>query len=332
MKKLLRLAAALVFAASTAGAQPITCAGQDLIAALDATARAELDRAVDQAPYPQGNHWRATRGARTIDIVGTFHLFDPRMVPAAAALTPLIADADRVYLEATDREMAELQKAMSERSDLLLTSGPTLPERLSETEWQELSAAMTERGIPAFMASKFQPWYVSVLLSIPPCAMKAMAGGSTGLDHMIGQAADTAGTETAALEPFDTIFTLFATIPPDEQLDMIRAALPTAARSEDLFATMAASYFREDHRQIWEFARMAALSAAPEQADKLAADFAQMEEALINRRNRAWMEVIEADPSDRLVVAVGAGHLAGQSGLLKLLEQAGYRLERAAFQ
>ena len=113
---------------------------------------------------------------------------------------------------------------------------------------------------------------------------------------------------------------------------MIRAALPTASRSEDMFATMAESYFREDHRQIWEFARIAALSASPGQADKLAADFAEMEEILINRRNRAWIEVIEADPSDQLVVAVGAGHLAGQAGLLKLLEQAGYRLEPATFQ
>ena len=207
MKKLAFLAAIAAFAATaataatTAGAQTPSCAGQDLIAALAPQARADLDRAVDSAPYPQGNRWRATRGARTIDIVGTFHIFDARMTAVSDRLTPVIAAADRVYLEATDREMAELQRAMTTRSDLLLTSGATLPERLSEKEWQDLSAAMTERGIPSFMASKFQPWYVSVLLSIPPCAMSAMAGGSTGLDHMIGQAAAAAGTETAALEP-----------------------------------------------------------------------------------------------------------------------------------
>lgn len=329
----LLLAIALAaLAAVPAAAGPVTCAGRDLIAGLPPAERAALDAATAAAPYPAGNRWRATRDDSTIEIVGTFHIFDARMPARVARLLPAIRAADAVYLEATEKEIAELQRAMAERPELIATSGPTLPERLTAPEWQTLSAAMEARGIPAFMVSKFQPWYVSVMLSIPPCAMAAMAGGSTGLDRLINEAAKAEGTEVRALEPYDTIFRIFGAIPPEEQLDMIRAALPTAGQAEDLFATMTASYFREDHRQIWEFGRLAALAAAPGQAAKLEEDFRVMEEILITNRNRAWLTRIEAAaPGRRLVVAVGAGHLGGDSGLLNLLARAGYRLERQAF-
>jgi uncharacterized protein YbaP (TraB family) len=323
---------ALALALTPAAAQETTCAGQDLIAALAPGDRAALDEATAAVPYPQGLRWRATGGGRTIDILGTFHLYDPRMPIHVARLLPAIRAADRVWLEATTAEMAELQHAISTRPDLILTRGATLPERLSEPEWQTLSAALTERGIPAFMASKFQPWYISVLLAMPPCAMAAMAGGSTGIDHLIEEAAQAEGVPAAALEPYDTIFTIFGAIPPDQQLDLIRAALPTAGQAEDMLATMVESYFREDHRQIWEFARLAALRADPAARAQLEKDFALMEEALIARRNRAWAEVLTGgDAGETIVVAVGAGHLSGEDGLLRLLERAGFALERLEF-
>ena len=142
-----------------------TCAGQDLIAAMAPADRAALDAIVAMAPFPSGNHWRATKASSTIDIIGTFHLFDPRMPGHLATLAPVLNAADVIYAEATDAEFAELQTAINTRPELMITQGATLPERLTKAEWAQVSAEMTARGIPAFLASKFQPWYVSVILS-----------------------------------------------------------------------------------------------------------------------------------------------------------------------
>lgn len=320
-----------LFLATEASAQT-ACAGRDLIAALPAAQRAALDAAVAAAPYPSGNHWRAIKGDSTLDIIGTYHLFDPRMPDHLERLAPAILAADSIYLEATDVETAALKAAINTRPELIITQGATLPERLSDAEWRQVSAEMTARGIPAFLASKFQPWYVSVLLSMPPCAMSSMADGSSGLDHLILEIANTHGIPTLPLEPFDTIFRIFDGISPDDQIDMIRAALPLSQNAEDMMATMAASYFRGDHRQIWEYSRLKGIEAAGERRDKAIADFALMEEMLINSRNHNWIKVIlGAAPGKKLVIAVGAGHLGGESGLLRLLEQAGYTLTRAQF-
>ena len=48
---------------------------------------------------------------------------------------------------------------------------------------------------------------------------------------------------------------------------------------------------------------------------------------MINRRNKNWVEQFPKIAKDKsLLIAVGAGHLGGESGLLNLLKQKGYTL------
>jgi uncharacterized protein YbaP (TraB family) len=113
---------------------------------------------------------------------------------------------------------------------------------------------------------------------------------------------------------------------------MIRLSLPMARNAEDMLATMSASYDREDHRQIWEYSRVQSIVSSGEDPAKADAEFAKMEETMINARNRAWLDkILKAAPGKNLVIAVGAGHLAGTEGLLNLLQSAGYKLVRAEF-
>lgn len=328
-----RLALALALALSLAPLPALAlCQGRDMLVQLPADQRAALDTAVASQPFAAGNHWRAERGDSTIHVIGTFHLFDDRMNLHMRKLMPVLHQAKAIYLEATDAEIAQLQAAMAQRPELMFTTtGPTLPERLTEAEWQHLSSEMQARGIPAFLASKFQPWYVSVLLGVPPCAMDRMTPTSSGLDHLILTAAQDMGTPALALEPYDTVFRAFEGMADADEIEMIRATLPLTAMAEDMFATMVESYFREDHRQIWELSRTMSAAKAPDPA-RAEADFALLEEVLVNARNRAWMEVILPAAKGRtIVVAVGAGHLAGQQGVLNLLAEAGYTLERQPF-
>jgi uncharacterized protein len=341
MFKSLALSAALALLAGVVPtlAAAATCTGQDVIATLPAADRAILDDAVAAAPFPTGNHWRATKGRVTIDVIGTFHLYDARMDGHLNALMPTLRKADAIYLEATDAEFAALKEATISRPELLFTSGATLPERLPEADWQLLSREMTARGVPAFLAAKMQPWYVSVLLAVPPCAMASMAGGPAGMDHMIAEVAKTLGTPTHALEPYDTVFRIFDRIPDADQIQMIRMSLPLVSDAEDMLATMAASYDREEHRQIWEYSRLVSLAATPTDPATTEAALAEMEATLITDRNRAWAEKILSEAADtsqivkekHLVIAVGAGHLAGTKGLLNLFKSAGYDLTREAF-
>ena len=62
----------------------------------------------------------------------------------------------------------------------------------------------------------------------------------------------------------------------------------------------------------------------------LASDHPQMNEVLITSRNENWMPKIESlfEDEDTEFVLVGTLHLAGDKGVLNLLEEAGYKISK----
>ena len=83
-----------------------------------------------------------------------------------------------------------------------------------------------------------QPWYLSLILSIPPCATQDMLSGNLGLDHMISAGAQEAGVPMQALESVTTLFELFTGNPMDEQIDMLMVNLSSPEIQQQLFLSL----------------------------------------------------------------------------------------------
>ncbi|WP_102222775.1 TraB/GumN family protein [Acidimangrovimonas sediminis] len=320
--------------AETAASPPApaaTCSGHDLIAGITAAQKARL---VGDAPYPTGNLWQATRGDEQVTLVGTYHLDDPRFAPMRARIAPLLERASALLVEASAEDQQKLSREIAaDPSRMFITSGPTLPDQLPEPLWQQLSAAMKARGIPTILAAKFQPWYVAMILSIPPCAMASLrdaqkaTGG--GLDRQLIRIAEAEGVPVRSLEPWNTTFKIFDTLGTGDQIAMIRSALAMDDPSGDMFVTTANAYFRGQHQLIWALGRARSLDQPGEDPAALKADFAQVQSVMLDDRNRAWLPVIEtAAANGPVVAAFGAAHLGGRDGVLALLHGAGWTLTR----
>ncbi len=328
----LALSLLLALAPLPALAFPAGCIGRDLVADLAEADLAALRAAADAVPYPQGNHWRATRDGQEVTILGTYHLSDPRHAATLERALPALEAATRLLVEGGPEEEAQLVAAMGQRPELiLLPEGPTLIDLLEPADWAALSDALRARAIPPFMAARFRPWFVSVTLSLPACAARA-AMDEDGLDAMLIAAAQDLGIPVGPLEPWDTAFRIFEGMPMDSQIGMIRSALALEHEAEDFLFTLAEAYFREDSRLTWELMRRVSLTLPDATPEQVEAEFALMEEALMNGRNRAWIPVIEAAAAEGpVLVAFGALHLAGEEGVLNLLAQRGWTLERLPF-
>ncbi|MGP3695871.1 TraB/GumN family protein [Rhodobacter sp. NSM] len=324
MARLTKFLCAFFFLAAPAA--EAACSGTDLIAAMPPEAQARLEAEAARQPFARGNLWRATRGAEEITVAGTYHLADPRHEANLDRLRPLIEGATALLVEAGPDEEARLKEAMAKNPSLMLSDGPTLPEVLSEEEWKTLSEALRARGIPPVLASKFEPWYVSMTLALPPCAIEATKNPD-GLDKLAMREARKAGVPVRSLEPWNTVFELFGELTPEEQLAMIRTALPLEDRVEDLSVTLADRYFSGESRLVWEYMRLQSHDMPGYTAEAADAEFARMEQTLISRRNKAWLPVIEkAATEGPVIVAVGALHLPGRQGILELLSVAGYEV------
>lgn len=308
------------------------CGGSDLIAALPEAEVAPLRAAADAVPYPHGNFWTATRDGAQVTIAGTYHLDDPRHDALVAALEPRLATATALLVEAGPAEEAALMAEMARDPALvLLSDNQTLPEMMPPADWDALATALRDRQMPPFMAARMQPWYVSMLLAIPPCLMPSLQNGKPqGLDARLIGLADRAGVPVESLEPWDTAFRLFRDMPLEAQVEMIRSTL-ALGNSDDYLITLSNSYFAGDSRLFWEFQRQASLSLPGMTPDKVEAEFAMVEATLMVARNTAWIPVIEAAAADGPVFAAfGALHLAGEGGVLNLLAQNGWDVEPLA--
>lgn len=301
------------------------CMGQNLIAALPAGSRAALVAAADAVPFARGNLWRATKDGRIITVIGTYHLDDSRHDTTMAAVAGDLTRATTLLVEAgPDEEVAIRADIAAHPERLVNQNGPTLPEALSVADWQRLSVTLRDRGIPPVFAAKLHPWYVTTLLAVPACQMNA-ATAQNGLDHRLIAAATARALPIRGLEPYDTLFTLFDSIPAPDQLALLVQTLDAAGSEDDMAVTLADTYFAGQNRLFWEFSKqqtrdLSGLSAA--EADR---SFALLEEAMITRRNRAWIPVItDAATAGPVVAAFGALHLPGQDGVLNLLVQQGW--------
>ena len=301
------------------------CVGQNLIAALPADQRATLQTAADTAPFARGNLWRATKGAQSITLIGTFHLDDPRHDATVAALTQTLLAATTLLVEAGPDEEAALKAHVADHPERLINqTGPTLPEALAEADWLRLADALRARGIPPFFAAKLQPWYVSTLLAVPACQF-AEAAAMNGLDRRLIALAAAQGLTITALEPYDTVFSIFDSFSTADQLAMLIQTLDANATDDDMAITLADSYFAGESRLFWEFSKLQLQALSGLSPEEAAREFAMVEDALFNRRNHEWLPRIEAAATQgRLVVAFGALHQSGENGVLNLLAQDGW--------
>jgi uncharacterized protein len=308
---------------------PVTaeCNGRNLFEGMAADRVAAIEAAANAVPYPTGNYWRATRGDEVITLIGTYHFDDPRHFPTLDVITPEITTATAVLVEAGPDEQKQLLDLIArDPSKIMITDGPTLIEQLPPDLWAGLSEALALRGVPGFMAAKFQPWYAMVLLAVPPCAMDRMADPK-GLDGLVIDTAKAAGVPVRGLEPFDTVFSIFDNMTKAEMVAMLQSTLAIEDRSEDYAETLADSYFAGQSRLIWEFMRFVTYDMPGHTRDQVDAEFARMEELLMNTRNRGWIPVLtEAAASGPVFAAFGALHLSGEAGVLNLLAAEGYTL------
>lgn len=303
------------------------CTGDSLMDRLTATERAELDAATASMPFARGLLWHAERDGKEIVIAGTMHIGDPRLDPIIDRIEPHLAQADLLLLEITPREQATMQTALAQDPSIMfLTDETTLPGLLGDETWGALAAAAAERNIPPLMAAKFRPWFLMLSLSMPTCAMGYLAEPQNGLDQMLMARADAEDVPMQALEPWDTIFTLFEQGTLEEQLDFLRMGMLDAEVQEEMFVAMLDGYFAGNVAEVWELSRLSLRFIPGIDPADAEAMFDMTQSVLLSDRTRAWIPVIEAATKDhdRIMVAAGAAHLPGDDGMLALLAAQGW--------
>ena len=323
---MLRLVAVILLVLQPVAALAL-CEGDDLIAALPEADRQQVQARAAATPYAEGLLWRAQRGETEITILGTYHFRHAETDAHLERLKPMIDAADAVYLEMSLEDQKGFQSQLtSDPSIMFITEGETLPDLLGEEDWQHFKAEMEARQFPGFMAAKFKPLWAAMMLGIGPCEARngGMEGG--GIDELVGEYATEHGVGSRSLENFAQVLNQLDSEPLEKQIEMIRMTLAWPGDADDMSYTIRERYLQQQVALMWEFSRLVTLKYGGPTAEE---DFARLEQIFLTDRNTGWVDKLLAEaPGQDVVVAVGAGHLPGEIGLLHLLEQEGFTIER----
>jgi uncharacterized protein YbaP (TraB family) len=116
------------------------------------------------------------------------------------------------------------------------------------------------------------------------------------------------------LESIDFQANLLYNTPIEEQAADLLEVAEQGAEAEKMILELTDLYRRQDLAGLWK------VMLEDTDAEEL--------EKLIYSRNRNWVEQMRSIlPSASAMFVVGAGHLPGEQGLIKLLEAEGYTLE-----
>ncbi|MGB5297846.1 MAG: TraB/GumN family protein [Thiogranum sp.] len=283
----------------------------NLFVALTCLAGAFAAAAADS--FDSGLLWRVERaGVTSSYLYGTMHSDDPSVVKLPKPVQRAFDQAQSVTLEV----VLDPGSLLTMTSALLMKDGNTLESLIGPGLYERTVAVMLTRGMPEMLVANMKPWAVAVILMTPP--------GNNGLvlDHVLYQSAVAAGKKVHGLETVAEQMGLFDDLSRKDQIALLEDTLDNLDIVGQMFGKLLAAYLDRDLKRLLELNE-----ASMRDSDPLLAE--TFNRKVIVERNHRMAERMQSRLREgRQFIAVGALHLAGEEGLLRLLSERGYRLSR----
>lgn len=261
--------------------------------------------------------WQVSDPDTTVYLFGTIHLLPKDYQWKSRAIDRAIADSQTLYVE-TLVDQANPQTLARELARLGYGNGLLpLASRINPAKRPLLEAAIARSGIPRPVFDKMETWTAAFTLLGVQFKSIGLAG-EHGVEQSLRQAFASAGKPVGQLETNSEQLGFFDTLPQDAQRALLEGAIENPQSMGSDFNAMLQSWASGDVDAIARTFNDG-LSASP-----------ALRDALLRRRNANWSNWIAnrmVSPG-KVLVAVGAGHLAGEESVQRYLESRGYKVKR----
>ena len=279
-----------------------------------ALAACTASNAQEAAPRPA--LWKVADEDTTIYLFGTMHLLPKGLDWRTPAIEQAIGASDTLVMEILNPEdpnvIAPQMMSLAVSPDL-----PPVVDRVPADKRAALEQAIAASGIPGPVLDRLETWAVALAI-ITGSFQKLGLDPKLGAEESLLATYKGAGKKLEALETVDQQLGLFDTLPEDAQRLLLQSAVEDSTRADAEFKAMVDAWARGDVEAIARvFDDETSLSP-------------QLRDVLMRKRNANWTEWLDKrmDQPGTVMVAVGAGHLAGQDSVQKMLEARGFKAER----
>jgi uncharacterized protein len=261
--------------------------------------------------------WLLADDDTSIYMLGTFHVLPPGFRWRSPAIEAAVEAADELVVESYEAPGTSLPP---EAFRLARLDAPRpLLDRVPEEKRAVLAKAVARGPLPLEAYSMMKTWTAGLLLG-----MAGVLGDygvddpdqAPGVEDWLEAAFRSAGKPIGQIEDPVAVLGTIDSLPEDVQLELLVSGLEELADPPP-----------PDHSDVHAWARGKVDEIAPEMEKEMPP---AVFDALVRRRNAAWAEWLanRLDRPGTILVAVGAGHFAGDSAVQNMLEARGFRARR----
>jgi uncharacterized protein YbaP (TraB family) len=246
-------------------------------------------------------------------IFGTMHMLCADDIQLSDSLKQAIRGADKVYLEL---DMDDMMQVLGAMSHMTMRNDTTLADLLTAEEYKKVKSFVQEnRGrIPFTMLEKFKPLLIESMI----LKETATCDNMIVMEQLVMEEARENKKEIKGLETMDFQLGIFDRIPYKLQAEQLVKMVENAGHDGD----------DKEMKELTEAYRQQQLDIMDDLTKKEDMGIQNFTDLLLYNRNADWANKLAGlMPANSLVVAVGAGHLPGEKGVLNLLRKAGYRVD-----
>lgn len=243
-------------------------------------------------------------------LFGTMHILCATDARLSANLKKIIKDSKEIYFEIDMDNMAELMGAMKY---LRMNDGVKISDLLTAEEYARVKDYFEKNKamLPFSMMNRFKPYFVSSLIGekMMTCEKK------NGMEELIMRESKQYDKQIKGLETTEFQASIFDSIPYDKQAKDLLAYIDSIDNYRQITLEMVDVYREQD------LDRMDSLMKKSDPGMESYMDL------LLYDRNRRWVTLMPPIMKEGSVLfAVGAGHLPGDQGVIKLLQKNGYKV------
>lgn len=217
-------------------------------------------------------------------------------------------ETKQIVLE-IDMDDPDMQDKMMK--GMYMKDGKTLKSIVNDEDYQAIdSLFIGKMGISVKMIENVKPFFLTSMLypKFIDCPMESF-------EAELMKVAKEQNEEIFGLETIDDQINVFEVIPYEDQVkDLVRTAKDNMAYDKANFAKLLSIYKDENITDMLNIMN-----------DDNYSSVAEYQDELLDNRNINWIPKIkEYAEKQATFFGVGAGHLAGENGVINLLRQAGY--------
>lgn len=248
-------------------------------------------------------------------LFGTIHIISKEDYFLPDGFLSAFDAVKKVFFEINVDDMTDMSKVMGLMDKIMMNDNKTLKDLLSTEDYNVVDENFKKIGMPLLFMERMKPMFLEVFAISDFNPGDIQNGSMKSYEFELNDLAKESNKLIGGLESIEFQLSVFDSIPYKYQAERLVSSIKLGSENSGSLDELVKIYKSMD---------VDAMVTMMEEED---AGIKGFEDLLLNNRNKNWIPLMEeAMNKESCFFAVGAAHLGGENGVIRLLKQKGYKV------